>query len=143
MIRFFSRDRTRERGIALIAAIALAVLYFGLMQLMLIDAGRALTEAQRFRARVVSFTLAENAAEMAAVHLMSRYASRVTASDAQGDMIGSMRRSQIPGGGGGTTTFEIEGEGEAGGVVKHKTKVSLQGRVDGGRITIDYSTHVQ
>ena len=36
------RARTRERGYVLITAIALAILYFALMELMLIDSSRAL-----------------------------------------------------------------------------------------------------
>jgi len=59
-IRFFSRGRTTEqRGYVLISAIALAILYFGLMELMLIDSARALRESQRFRARVMAATLAD------------------------------------------------------------------------------------
>ena len=53
-IRSSSRARTSERGFALIAAIALSVLYFALMELMLIDSSRELAEARRFRARIVA-----------------------------------------------------------------------------------------
>src|SRR6266566_4686861 len=71
-IRFFSRGRTTEqRGYVLISAIALAILYFGLMELMLIDSSRALREAQRFRARVTSAALAESAAELSAAQMIS------------------------------------------------------------------------
>src|SRR5258708_13978010 len=72
-MRFSSRDRTSsQRRYVLITAIALAVLYFGLMELMLIDSSRALREAQRFRSRVVASALAESAAELAAAQMGTR-----------------------------------------------------------------------
>ena len=52
-----SRARTTnrsERGIVLVDALVLAVLYFALMELMMVDASRSLQEAQRFRARTWS-----------------------------------------------------------------------------------------
>ena len=53
-IRSSSRDRTSERGFVLAAAIILAVLYLGLIELLLLDGTRALQEAQRFRSRIVA-----------------------------------------------------------------------------------------
>ncbi|HET7435605.1 MAG TPA: hypothetical protein VFN10_12930, partial [Thermoanaerobaculia bacterium] len=69
MTRSCSRARTTERGFALIAAIVLAVLYFGLIELLLLDSARELREAQRFRARIVALTNAENGAERAAADI--------------------------------------------------------------------------
>lgn len=80
----FRARTTNERGYVLISAIALAVLYFGLMELMMIDSSRALREAQRFRARVVASALAENAAELAAANMITQPGSTTTAQDDQG-----------------------------------------------------------
>jgi hypothetical protein len=65
-IKSCNRARTSERGIALAIALIVAVLYFGLIELMLYDASRELAEARRFRARIIAVTLAENGAELAA-----------------------------------------------------------------------------
>src|SRR5438094_727313 len=79
------RDRTTDqRGYVLISAIALAVLYFALMELMLIDSSRALREAQRFRARVVASALAENAAELAAANMITSPGKTKNAQDDKG-----------------------------------------------------------
>ena len=74
------RGRTAERGYVLIAAIALAVLYFALMELLLIDSSRALREAQRFRAKVIAATLAESAAELSTASMVTRNAGEIRAS---------------------------------------------------------------
>src|SRR5437870_8071352 len=112
-IRFFSRARTTEqRGYVLISAIALAILYFGLMELMLIDSSRALREAQRFRARVTSAALAESAAELAAAQMVTSPGGPTSAEDEQGKMLGSVEVSG--------NAFELVGEGNATGVVPIK-----------------------
>src|SRR5438105_10104932 len=93
-MRFSFRVRTiDQRGYVLISAIALAVLYFGLMELMLIDSSRALREAQRFRSRVVASALAESAAELAAAQMVTRPGANANASDEQGQMTGVLRVS--------------------------------------------------
>ncbi|HWS71823.1 MAG TPA: hypothetical protein VN605_06890, partial [Thermoanaerobaculia bacterium] len=72
----------------------LSVLYFGLMELMLIDSQRALAEARRFRARVVASTLAESAAELAAEQLVNHGGVvPVNETDAQGTMRGNLAYS--------------------------------------------------
>src|SRR5712692_9119227 len=90
-MRFSFRGRTTDqRGYVLISAIALAVLYFGLMELMLIDSSRALREAQRFRARVVASALAESAAELAAAQMINSPGGTTSGDDEQGHMIGGL-----------------------------------------------------
>lgn len=134
--RSFSRVRTREgqRGIALIWAIALAVLYFMLTELMLIDSARELGEARRFRAKIVAEVLAENAAELAAEQLVSRQSSpRSPAEDWQGAMVGEMSRNG--------SAFTIIGEGVSKGDQGARAKVTVQGSVDGTDIRIDYTVH--
>ena len=129
------RESTAERGYVLISAIALAILYFGLMELMLIDSSRALTAAQRFRSRVVASTLAENAAELAAVNMVNAPAATTTAQDDQGKMIGGIT---VDG-----NQFEINGQGETTGVTPVKATVRVQGTITGSHIAIDYTFHSQ
>ena len=147
-IRSSFRARTSERGYALISAIALAVLYFGVMQLILIDSSRALHEAQRFRSKVVAETLAENGAELAAVDMIEKTAAQVEAKNDQGEMKATYRRGasdlelkatyQR-----GANDFEINAHAKSFGTEPKEADVRLQGRIDGTRILVDYSSHSQ
>jgi Tfp pilus assembly protein PilX len=134
-MRSSSRARTRERGYVLISAVVLAVLYFGLMELLLIDSTRALREAQRFRSKIISATLAESAAELAAAQLVTQIHAEVHATDPKmGTMEGSLRRTE--------TRFELHGIGECTGVPPTKATVDVQGALVGGtHIRIDYTKH--
>jgi len=136
-MRFFSRARTSsQRGYVLISAVALAVLYFALMQLMLIDSTRALREAQRFRSRIVASTLAESAAELAAAGMVTTKASNsATANDAQGSMDGQLH---VLG-----DSFELVGNAVTAGVQPVKATVRVQGRIAGNSVIIDYTFHSQ
>ena len=134
--RSFSHART-ERGFALVAALALAVLYFALMELLLLDSSRALTEARQFRARIVALTVAENAAELAALNMNIGLSKTARESDDQGEMVGKLIQ-------GGTTTFRIEAEGTTTGVIRQRAAVVIDGRMEPtGRISIDYTNHTQ
>jgi hypothetical protein len=137
-IRSFSRARTTEKGFALIAVLTLALLYFGLMELLLVDSSRELAEARNYRARVVAGILAENAAELAAMHIVAGAARPpVNESTNQGEMTGRIAR----GSGGG---FEITAQGVTSGVIRQTATVFVQGRVTGsGTVTIDYTMHGQ
>jgi hypothetical protein len=130
-----ARRSAGQRGYVLISAIALAILYFGLMQLMLIDSSHALHEAQRFRARIVASTLAENAAELAAANMINNPAATTTAQDDQGKMIGGITVNG--------SDFEIVGQGDATGTVPQSATVRVQGRIVGNHIAIDYTFHSQ
>jgi hypothetical protein len=134
-----SRARTSERserGIVLVAALVLAVLYFALMELMMVDASRSLSEAQRFRARVVAQTLAENGVELAAKRMIDAPdLSPKSYSDDQGLIRGALERQ--------ADTYRLVGEGNAKGVVEQKMTVTLQGRIVGTNVTIDYADHSQ
>ena len=131
------RGRTsNQRGYVLISAIALAVLYFALMELMLIDSSRSLREAQRFRSRIISSTLAESAAELAAARMVTNNASNsVQATDEQGAMDGSLRLVN--------GQFELIGNAQSAGVQPMKASVRVQGRIEGTRVIIDYTFHSQ
>lgn len=138
-IRSSSRARTSERGYALISALILAALYFGLMELMLIDSQRALAEAQRFRARVVASTLAETAAELAAEQLVNHAGMPVDDSDAQGKYRGGVSYSAGADGG---TQFTLTGIAETTGIARATASVKLLGRFDAsGHIVIDTAEH--
>jgi hypothetical protein len=114
----------------------MSIVYFGLMQLMMIDSSRALREAQRFRARIVASTLAESAAELAAAGMVTSMSSNsAKASDDQGSMDGQLN---VVGG-----AFEITGNASTAGVQPVKATVRVQGRIEGGRVSIDYTFHSQ
>jgi Tfp pilus assembly protein PilX len=133
--RSSSRARTRERGYALIAAIALAILYFAVMQLIMIDSSRSLTEARRFRAKVISTALAENGAELAASQMVLTTQRNVNATDADGKMKATLEHS--------SSEFVISAEGTSYGTEPRTATVRLQGRVQGAKITVDYAQHSQ
>lgn len=129
-------SKRRQRGFVLITALVLAVLYFMLMELVLIDSSRALAEAQKFRARTVAQALAENGAELAAQEIIARGGAKVEASDFQGTMSGRMTHTG--------NTFELEGEGHSTGILRQQSSVVVQGRIaPDGTIKIDYTIHSQ
>lgn len=137
--RFFSRARRSEseRGYALISALVLAVLYFALMALLLLDSQRELAEARRFRARMVAETLAENGAELAALQIVTRSSADVTEDSAQGSLHGTMTKNPIDG------SFTLTGEGTSGGITESKARVIVKGRViDGNNVRIQYTQHL-
>ena len=115
-------------------AIVLAVLYFGLIELVLLDSQRELGEARRFRARIVAETLAENAAEVAALQLVTREMTpQFSVATEQGTISGKMTKTP--------TTFEIHGAGTTSGVTESTARVILRGRVVGKDVRIQYSLH--
>jgi hypothetical protein len=134
-IRSCSRARTSERGFALIAAIVLAILYVGLIELLLIDSARELNEARRFRAKIVAATLAENGAELAAAQMVNRDTANVNGADEQGTISGTMRKLA-------DDKFEITGDGATTGVVRTSASVRLNGKIEAGnKVTIEYAAH--
>ena len=136
-IRSCSRARTSERGFALAVALIIAVLYFGMIELMLIDASRQLAEARRYRARVLALTLAENGAELAALNMITSAPVPANATDWQGSMTGELTKSG--------DKFIIKATGVATGVVEQKATVDVYGSFDEAtkKITIDYTYHSQ
>jgi hypothetical protein len=121
-------------------ALIIAVLYFGLIELMLYDAQRQLGEARRFRARVIALTLAENGAELAAWNLVNTPVSQAPITDWQGTMEGNATKAG--------TGFTINAAGQVTGIVNAHASVYVQGRIDESkppleRIKIDYTRHTQ
>lgn len=136
MTRSSFRARTRERGFVLISAIVLAVLYFALMELILIDSSRVLREAQRFHQHVLAVTLAESAAELSAASMVTRNAGdTINAEDDQGFMKAT---SKVSG-----TAFDIDAEATTKGVMTVKATVRVQGRIVGSRVMVDFTYHSQ
>lgn len=135
--RSSSRGRiSDQRGFAVIAAIALAVLFFAMIQLILIDASRELAEARRFRSRVLASVLAENGAELAAYGITedgSMYATP-SAENSFGKISGTLMKSEHG-------EFVIEGKGTTGGLAPASAWVKIIGEVEGQRIRIYYATH--
>lgn len=116
------------------------MLYFGLVELLLLDSQRELAEARRFRARIVAETLAENAAELAALQLLTREATpQFSTETEQGTISGRMMKTAagpgIPGG------FEIHGQGVTSGITQSTARVELRGRIEGENVWIYYSLH--
>lgn len=129
----------------LITAIVLAVLYFALMELMLVDSTRALREAQRFRSKVVATVAAENAVELAAASMAKHSIANITAEDEQATMHGTLNVSGQPG----NQTIILDGEAKTKGVQPADATVRITGRLLGDpmappqRIAIDYAAHSQ
>lgn len=145
MIRSSSSGRRseRQRGYVLIAAIALAILYFGLMELMLIDSQRALREAQRFRSKIIATTLAENAADLAAEQLCANYKATIDYANAEGTMTGTMERTTIGDPNDHKSSFVIDVTGVASGVPSATATVKLDGEINGTKVDIKYAYHSQ
>ena len=136
------RARTRERGYVLITAIALAILYFALMELMLIDSSRALREAQRFRSKVVATTLAESAAELSAASMVTRnFGNTINAEDEQGSMTATCEVHSTENAS--EMAFEITAEATTSGVQPVKSTVRLQGRIVKQQVKVDFTYHSQ
>jgi len=142
-IRSCSRAYTRnERGFALVAAVVLVLLYVALVELLLMDSSRELNEARRFRAKVIAATLAENGAELAALHIVTQGSSSPSAQDGQGSIRGTM--SKTPGGLNQDDSFVLTGTGTTTGIVETTAYVELKGRITGTpktQLKIDYSVH--
>lgn len=140
--RSSSRARTTERGIALALAIILSVLYFGLIELMLIDSSRELAEARRFRARIVALTLAENGAELAALQVAdeAKTAENATHEDEQGTIRGTM--SKVHGEDGGYL-FDLAGHAVTSGTERVEANVRIRGYIKNHQMRIEYAMHSQ
>jgi hypothetical protein len=134
-IRSCNRARTTERGFALLWAIGLAVLFFMLIQLILIESAQELTEAQRFRSRIVAMVLAENGAELAAKGIKDSNYTIENDQDWQGKISGRMSKNNETG------DFKIYATGETAGVKPVKAEVEVQGNITGGKVRIDFTKH--
>lgn len=129
--------RNSQRGFVLIAALALAILYFMLMELILMDSSLAQAEAQQYKARVTAAALAENGAELAAQDIANRGGANVVVNDPKFDVTGTLRRNG--------PSFELEGTAKTKEVKPQVARVTVQGRINPqtNTIEIDYTIHSQ
>lgn len=113
------------------------MLYFGLIELLLIDSARELKAARQFRSRIVAQTLAENAAEGAAWMLLDPTVAPepFDEENEQGSMSGRMTKN--------LKSFVIDGSGEGKGLEKSRAQVHLEGYFEEGEIHVDVSVHTQ
>ena len=117
-------------------ALIIAVLYFGLVELMLYDAQRQLAEARRFRARIIAATLAENGAELAAKNLVIAPSNPAPLTDWQGTATGKVTKN--------AQQFTIDATGDVTGIVEAHASVYVQGTIDKDdpkKFNIDYTRH--
>lgn len=134
------RERTDgEGGWVLLSVLVIATLYFALITLVLWESTMRYRAAQRFRARVVAQTLAESAAEMAARGLVTGSSESVEEETDDGVMVGEA----LVTGNSAEGTFHIEAAGRAAGVVRAEASVEVWGRLSGGRVIIDRTSHSQ
>jgi len=117
-----------------VSVLLLAVLFFGLMHLVLRESMDASHTAQRFRARIVAEVLAENAAEIAARQMALASSAKRSAENGDGLMEGSFTRK--PG-----DAFEITGSSETKGILRARASVRIEGRIEGTTIIIERTIH--
>ncbi len=136
-----ARTSDAQRGFVIIVALVLALLYFMLMTLILIDSSRAQAEAQRFRARMVASILAEDAAEKSCVQIVNNpYCGPAVVRSDQGtaDAKCSRESMTVP------TNFSVASVAQSAGVIRQKADVQLTGAISAdGRISIEFSQHSQ
>lgn len=120
-----------QRGFVLVSALVIAALYFGLIELTLLDSSRRLETAQRFRARIAARILAENGAELAAQNMTKASSTSGEAELSDGIIQGRFERSG--------DTFVLRGSGSTSGVKRASAGIEIRGRIDGNVILIDSS----
>lgn len=129
--RASERLREDQRGFVLVSALVIAALYFGLIELTLLDSSRRLETAQRFRARIGARILAENGAELAAQNMANASSTSGEAELSDGVIEGRFERSG--------DTFVLYGRGSTSGVKRASAGIEIRGRIDGFVILIDSS----
>ena len=129
-IRSSRRVRT-DRGFALVTALLLALLFIGVIDLALADAVNAQRQARRFRERIMSQILADNAVELAAADMVGGAAKAVERRTDEGEMSAELEMKPN-----GAFTIEAEGVTAALGV---RSRVTLRGRTIGSNIIVQES----
>jgi hypothetical protein len=127
-----SRRVRADRGFALVSALLISVLFFGLIELTLRDTTERVRAAHRYRARIASEILADNGVDLAAAGMILGAPKEETRENRDGTMTGSFQL--LPG-----NRFEIVGEGESAGVTRVRTRVVLRGRITGNSIVVEES----
>lgn len=136
-MRSSSLESTRsERGFVLIAVLILAILYLGLMELMLSESSEVLRQASRFRSRIVAQSLAEDGVELAARGIVARASVKARWENDDGTVEAEMKRT-------GDEFFEISSRAVTSGVQSSTATVQVSGHVVGTAIIIDRTIHSQ
>lgn len=131
------RARIRdERGVALIAVLLLAILYFALIEMVMWESSQAFRSAQRFRSRVIAEALAESGAELAAQQLVASSSANIKADTGQGKITATMTR-----GGPNGDEFEIKSEARTSGVMPTEAHVVVRGRTNGNEVYVVRTIH--
>ncbi len=130
------RAKPSERGFVLLSVLLIAVLYFGLIELLLQDASQRSRDARRFRAVVTANIYAENAAELAATDMVGLSTNEASAEIDGGSMFGTYRRV-------GENGFVLEATGATRGGFATKRTVTIEGEVVGTSVTIHRTRHGQ
>ncbi len=114
----------------------IAALYFGLIALVLMEAGEAYRSAARFRARLVAQSLAESGAELAAQRMLISAGTTAEAECDEGFMKGTYRRLPTD-----PPSFLIDATGQTRGPVKIVSTIHVEGHFEDSRIVIDRTRH--
>ncbi|MDX1584387.1 MAG: hypothetical protein R3338_12385 [Thermoanaerobaculia bacterium] len=123
----------QQSGFVLISVLLIAILYFGLIELVLTESAEKMREANRFRARISANILAENGAELAAAQMTNLDYSQESLETDHGTMSGTFRRVG--------QSFVIEGIGSSKGVIENTRKVTIRGTIEGESVSIERTDH--
>lgn len=146
-IRSCSRARTSERGYALAMAVILAVLYFGMIELLMLDSSQELREARRFRARVIALTMAENGAERAAANFVNMPGMSLPAQSDENDAGEYSWQLMKSAPGAEYSTFDIIGTAKTKGLNSVRARVLVRGRIVENsvpkKVQVFFTSHTQ
>lgn len=120
----------------LLSVLLIAVLYFGLIELLLGDATQRLREAQRFRATITANILAENAVELATARMVHLSVNQASAELDDGSLSGTYRRV-------GEDGFIVEATGTTNGMFRTKRTVTIHGEIRASSVRIHQTRHSQ
>jgi hypothetical protein len=118
------------------AVLILAILFFALMTLLLVESSEMSRRADRYRSRVLAQVLAENGVELAAQKMVTRVVTTTAYEDEQGTVRGTYKAS--PSG-----QFNFTGTSRTKGVYPLKASVRIQGHLEGTKPRIDFTFHSQ
>lgn len=130
------RAERSQRGFVLLSVLLIAVLYFGLIELLLGDATQRLREAQRFRATITANILAENAVELATARMVHLSVNQASAELDDGSLSGTYRRV-------GEDGFIVEATGTTNGMFRTKRTVTIHGEIRASSVRIHQTRHSQ
>lgn len=130
------RAKHSQEGFVLLSVLLIAVLYFGLIELLLNDSAQRMREAQRFRAVITANILAENAAELAATNMVGLSVNQASAESDDGSISGTYRRV-------GQNGFLVEAMGVTNGLSRAKRTVTIKGTISGTSVRIHQTRHRQ